>query len=258
MCNTVVTANARGQVEKWLLELETEMQSTIKQSVKTTLSAAENDWHGFLESILEYPGQSLHCVFFINWTQKVKELITMKSDFIEFLKDEEDCFETLMAKSLHIDLPMKDRNLMKSILILKLYQISVVKYLKEKRVISLDSFDWMSQLRHEYEEDHLTVHSITNSLGYGYEYLGNVKRLVLTPQTERCYRTLFLALNYQLGGHITGPAGAGKTELIKDFAKCLAKFLVIFNCSNETPKAVLGNFFKVKILIFIDIIYQLN
>lgn len=243
----MVTANARGQVEKWLLELETEMQSTMKMSLKTTLSALQSDWNAFSEKILQYPGQSLHCAFSIHWTQQVKELISVGCGFEEFLKEQEHLFEALLATSMNSKLQMKDRNILKSLLLLKLQQISVVKYLRDKKVSSLSSFEWLSQLRHEYQDDLLRVHSITSSLDYGYEYLGNAKRLVLTPKTERCYRTLFLALNYQLGGHLTGPAGAGKTELIKDFANCLAKYLVVFNCSEETPKAVLGSFFKVNL-----------
>jgi dynein heavy chain len=43
--------------------------------------------------------------------------------------------------------------------------------------------------------------------------------------------TISSAFKSFLAANPAGPAGTGKTECCKDFAKILARYLILFNCS---------------------------
>lgn len=64
----------------------------------------------------------------------------------------------------------------------------VVANLGELNIQSVNDFNWISQLRYYFDGEIVNVHMINTEIPYGYEYLGNSGRLVITPLTDRCYR----------------------------------------------------------------------
>lgn len=68
---------------------------------------------------------------------------------------------------------------------------------------------------------------------YGYEFLPNYQRLVITPLTERAYQSIFLAMSYQNGHAIYGPSGVGKTETISDLASKMGRNFLVYNCQKN-------------------------
>ena len=129
-------------------------------------------------------------------------------DFLTFSLKQIDA----MVDLVRTPLDKQQRTLLGALLTIDVHARDVTRTLVSKEVDSLSNFEWTKQLRYywEVQEDDVYAKQTNSSFGYGYEYLGNGARLVITPLTDTCYMTLTGALHMRLGGAPAGPAGTGK------------------------------------------------
>ena len=159
----------------------------------------------------------------VHWTTEVEQSFKIGLDGVKEYYDKlgRQLLDTVQL--VRVKLTKLQSIALGALIVIDVHAKDVVERLVEERIDEVNAFEWISQLRYYWENDDCRVKMIQTNFPYGYEYLGNTLRLVITPLTDKCYITLMGALKLNMGGAPAGPAGTGKTESTKDLAKALAK-----------------------------------
>ena len=245
-------------VEKWLAQVETSMADTVLEQMKDAIkdytqrnchTAAENrqQW------MLQWPGQIIICVSQIYWARETEEAIAQGLTGLTIHANKERQQLDALVESVRGKLRPVERLTIQSMIVIEVHAMDIIDTeLISENVTSASDFTWQAQLRYYYEEigpgwrKHMgiRVRQTNASFQYGCEYLGNTTRLVITPLTDRCYRTLMGAVHLSYGGAPEGPAGTGKTETVKDLAKAVAKYCLVYNCSDQISHVEMAKMFR--------------
>uniref|UniRef100_H2YF96 Dynein heavy chain linker domain-containing protein n=1 Tax=Ciona savignyi TaxID=51511 RepID=H2YF96_CIOSA len=229
-----------GNVEDWLGEVERVMLESVRAQCAKAVAAYPDNKR--TEWVLQWPGQVVIAGAQVYWSQYVEEAITNG--------ELDELYERLVGMLSDLvglvrgKLTGLQRMMMSALIVIEVHARDVVGNLCIEKVKTINDFEWVSQLRWVLSFENMYVRAVNAEFPYGYEYLGNTGRLVITPLTDRCYLTLTGALHLKFGGAPAGPAGTGKTETTKDLGKALAIQTVVFNCSDQLDFMAMGKFFK--------------
>lgn len=194
----ISTKDARGSVEKWLLQTEEQMLLAVRNETQKSMEhypqTNRTDW------MVRWPGMVVLCVSQIFWSAEIERIFSMKQsikDYFDILQQQLGETVTLIRSK---DITNLARITIRALIVIDVHAKDVVEDLTKHNVDSENDFQWLAQLRYYMIDDAVRVKIINASVPYAYEYLGNSDRLVITPLTDRCYRTLMGAYQLHLNG----------------------------------------------------------
>ena len=180
------TGESNG-VEAWLLSTERVLMGSLHSITQSALqaypAAKREDW------LLAWPGQVVLAVSQIFWTRAVEEALRLRgADGVRAFA--QACSAALQSEVALVrgELTPLQRATLGALVVVDVHARDMLVEMAGQRVRDASDFAWQAQLRYYWEEDTVLVRMLNAVARYGYEYLGNSGRLVITPLTDRCYR----------------------------------------------------------------------
>ena len=177
------------------------------------------------------------------WTIDIQEAIkggeqALKEQNMKLANDVDMLIQNLKDPSL----TGAGRCTIKAMLIQQLYFKEYTEKIHREKITSENDFTWSSVLKVLMKENELFVSMFNVEIPYRYEYLGSVKRLVMTPKTHQGLLSLMQAFQLHYYGGIHGPCAVGKTSLIQELAVYIGTMLRIHAGSEHNTVLSITNF----------------
>ena len=171
---SISTSEAKGAVEKWLLQVQDVMLVSVRDVIEKARNAyatdSREDW------VQEWPGQVVLCVSQIYWTLEVHDAIKggvqgLKEYLVKLNHQLLNVVQLVRGK-----LSKMTRTTLGALVVIDVHARDVIVEMISKNVSSENDFNWLAQLRYYWEENNCRVRITNAAVKYCYEYLGNTPR----------------------------------------------------------------------------------
>ncbi|CDI85223.1 hypothetical protein EPH_0053350 [Eimeria praecox] len=173
--------------------------------VATAMFSAEGERMAFVKGLVT-AGRGVE-----TWMQDLEQIMKLSAHWTALVEDaiQNGQLKTLMETQTQqlldlVALVRKGLSSMQSItigalIVIDVHAKDIVQRLWKEEVSSVEAFEWIAQLRYYWRDDNCWAQCVQTDFPYGYEYLGNTFRLVITPLTDMAYMTLLSAQQLNLG-----------------------------------------------------------
>lgn len=182
-------------IEYWMVEVKDSMVASIRMNMLRAI--VDYTLRPRTEWMQQWPAQCILNGSQCHWTREVEEAFKSNGnsgalDYYRQLVTQLNDMVILIRGNIS----KQARVTVGALAVIDVHARDVQKKMVEDGVSSVTDFAWISQMRYywegalEKETGNLAVIMVSSKRWYGYEYLGNSFRLVITPLTDKCYLTL--------------------------------------------------------------------
>lgn len=181
-----------GKVENYLEDAIQTMRLTLKEIGRDSLSRFQklpkSEW------LMQDPAQITILINMLSWVQNVEagllELANNPNSLQASLEMQIKLLTDLIIL-VRTNLTSGERQKVMCLITMDAHSRDIIMKLRDEGVKQADEFQWQSQLKNYWDDGAKDFcFKIADAvLTYGYEYLGNGPRLVVTPLTDRIYVT---------------------------------------------------------------------